>query len=248
MVLTPDVPLLEVPDVTLLLEALPVEVDPLPVDVEILLPVVVVGFEPGVPVDTGVVNVPVTVISGFSVVLSVVPSVVDSVVVSTVVPVVVKVTKHPKIFTRTFLIGLLGALSLKTTLSTGLSLKSVIGVFVGCPGLVSTGSSEKYVSTVKSVSGVGVSTSITPTRPTVSGLNGTMISTVSLGKLTPASVNNGFLSLIFGTVITFFGSTSSGSSMPVVSSHFLTKDVVTVVRGVVVPVDFEVFPDEVDGV
>ena len=182
-----------------------VEGDVLPVDVT-LLPVVV-GFEPGVPVVTGVVIVPDTKTVGFSVV-SVVSDVV-SVVVSIVVAVVVTVTKQPKILTLTFKMFGLVVLRVMVTPSTGLSCKSVIGLFFGAFGLLSTTVPLYVVVTVK-VTWVGVSTWITPTRPTVSGLNGITILTSLVGKVTPLSLNKPVLSRTGIEVTTSSTSTSSG--------------------------------------
>jgi hypothetical protein len=74
---------------------------------------------------------------------------------------------------------------------------------------------------------------MTPTRPTVSGLNGILIVISFAGMLTPLSVNRDVLSSTGTLVETVSTSMSSGCSMPCVSSHFSTNDVVKVVIGVV---------------
>lgn len=75
----------------------------------------VVGVDPGFEVLTVGVNVPDTLTGG-------IPGVVSGVVAA-----VVTVTKQPNIVTLTLLILGLAVVSVMTTLSTGLSLKSVKG-------------------------------------------------------------------------------------------------------------------------
>ena len=156
---------------------------------------VVVGFDPGTPVVTGVVIVPETTTVGLVLAVdppeTVVPSV--TVVVSTVVAVVVTVTKQPKIWILRPLTGDLGALKVTTTSSTGLFFKSVIGLFFGASCFSSTGVPLKYVVTVN-LPILGVSTWITPTRPTESGLNGILTVTSLAGKFFPDLVNKSVLS------------------------------------------------------
>lgn len=78
--------------------------------------------------------------------------------------------------------------------------------------------------------GVGVSTSTLPTRPIVFGGNGIVIVANWDRNVAPLALNKLFL-FVLGEVVTCEMSTSSGCSIPCVSSHLATNVVVNVVAG-----------------